>query len=53
MSNICAPLLTNIWNDENGNQNQFPDKLKLADVTSAFKKIVLYSNTIGRLVFYP
>ena len=37
-ADICAPHLTDIWNEKVINQQQFPDKLKIADVTPVFKK---------------
>ena len=38
MSNICAPALNDIWNNEVITQKSFPNNLKLADVTPVFKK---------------
>ena len=38
VSNICAPALNDIWNDEIMLQKYFPDNLKLVDVTGVFKK---------------
>ena len=38
MSDICAPALNDIWNNEIITQKCFPNNLKLADVTPVFKK---------------
>ena len=38
VSDICAPALNDIWNNEIITQKSFPNNLKLADVTSVFKK---------------
>ena len=38
MSDICAPALNDIWNNEIITQKSFPKNLKVADVTSVFKK---------------
>ena len=38
MSDICAPALNDIWNNEIITQKSCPNNLKLADVTSVFKK---------------
>ena len=38
MSDICAPPLNDIWNNEIITQKRFPNNLKLADVTLKFKK---------------
>ena len=37
-SDICSPVLQQIWNDEILKKCQFPENLKLADITPAFKK---------------
>ena len=37
-SDICSPVLQQIWNDEILKKCQFPENLKLADITSVFKK---------------
>ena len=37
-SDICAPRLNDIWNKEIITRKSFPNNLKLADVTPAFKK---------------
>ena len=38
VSDICAPALNNIWNNEIITQKCFPNNLKLENVTSVFKK---------------
>ena len=38
VSDICAPALNDIWNNEIITQKYFPNNLKLADVTLVFKK---------------
>ena len=38
VSDICAQALNDIWNNEIVTQKCFPNNLKLADVTPAFKK---------------
>ena len=38
MSDICAPALNDIWNNEIITQKGFPNNFKLADVTPVFKK---------------
>ena len=38
MSDICAPALNDIWNNEIITEKSFPNNLKLADVTPEFKK---------------
>ena len=38
MSDICAPALNDIWNNEIITQKSFPDNLKLADMKLVFKK---------------
>ena len=38
MSDIYTPPLSNIWNKEIITQKDFPNNLKLADVTLVFKK---------------
>ena len=38
MSDICAPALNDIWNNEIITQKCFSNNLKLADVTPVFKK---------------
>ena len=35
---VCTPYLTRIWNNGITEKHQFPDNLKLADVTPVFKK---------------
>ena len=37
-SSICSPVLQQIWNDEIFKKCQFPENLKLADITPVFKK---------------
>ena len=39
VSDICAPALNDIWNNEIITQKSFPNNLKLADVTPVFKKV--------------
>ena len=36
-SDVCAPVLNNIWNEEIISQQRFPHNLKIADVTPVFK----------------
>ena len=38
MSDICSPILANIWNEEILLNKNFPENLKLVDLPSAFKK---------------
>ena len=38
MSNICAPALNDIWNNEIITQKCFPNNPKVADVTPVLKK---------------
>ena len=38
MADICATALIGIWNKEIITQQSFPNNLKLADVTTVFKK---------------
>ena len=38
VSDICAPVLNDIWNNEIITQRGFPDNLKLADVTCVQKR---------------
>ena len=38
MSDICAPALNDIRNNEMITQKYFPNNLKLVDVTPVFKK---------------
>ena len=38
MSNICAPALNDIWNNEIITQKCFPNNPKVGDVTPVFKK---------------
>ena len=38
MSDICAPALNDIWNNEIITQKCFPNNLKLADLTPVLKK---------------
>ena len=40
-SNICSPVLQRIWNDK-VLKSQFPENLKLADITPIFKKVKNY-----------
>ena len=48
-----APVLQKLFNEILGT-GHFPDKLKLTDITSVFKKNnPLQKKTIGLLVFYP
>ena len=42
VSDICAPALNDIWNNEIITQKCFPNNLKLADVTPVFKKRMLH-----------
>ena len=35
---VCSPVLANIWNEEILLNKNFPENLKLADVTPIFKK---------------
>ena len=35
---MCSPVLANIWNEEILLNKNFPENLKLADVTPIFKK---------------
>ena len=37
-SDICSPVLQQIWNDEIFKNCQFPENFKLADITPVFKK---------------
>ena len=37
-SDICSPVLQEIWNDEIFKKCQFPENLKLADIIPVFKK---------------
>ena len=37
-SNICSPVLQQIWNDEILKKRQFPENLKLAEITPFSKK---------------
>ena len=37
-SDICSPVLQQIWNYQILKKCQFPENLKLADITPAFKK---------------
>ena len=39
---ICAPPLSDIWNNEIITQKLFPNNLKLADVTPVLKKRMLH-----------
>ena len=39
VSDICAPALNDIWNNEIITQKRFHNNLKLADVTPVFKKV--------------
>ena len=36
-SDVCSPVLANIWNEEIQLNKNFPEDLKLADVTPIFK----------------
>ena len=38
VSDVCSPALANIWNEEILLNKNFPENLKLADVTPIFKK---------------
>ena len=38
VSDVCSPILANIWNEEILLNRNFPENLKLADVTPIFKK---------------
>ena len=38
VSDICAPALNDIWNNEIITEKSFPNNLKLADVKPVFKK---------------
>ena len=38
VSDVCSPVLANIWNEEILLNKNFPENLKLADVTPIFKK---------------
>ena len=38
ISDLCSPVLANIWNEEILLNKNFPENLKLADVTPIFKK---------------
>ena len=38
MSDICTPILTNVWNIEIVKEEKFPKLLKLAEVTPVYKK---------------
>ena len=38
ISDVCSPVLANIWNEEILLNKNFPENLKLADVTPTFKK---------------
>ena len=38
VSDVCSPILANIWNEEILLNKNFPENLKLADVTPIFKK---------------
>ena len=38
VSDICSPILANIWNEEILLNKIFPENLKLADVSPIFKK---------------
>ena len=38
VSDICAPVLDDIWNNEKITQKSFLNNLELADVTPVFKK---------------
>ena len=37
-SNICSPVFQQIWNDEILKKGQFPENLKLAEITPFSKK---------------
>ena len=54
MSEVSAPFLTNVWNIEIVSQHKFSDNLKLADVTTVFKKddANLTKKTIDQLMYY-
>ena len=38
MSDICSPILANIWNEEILLNKNFPENLKLVDLSPVFKK---------------
>ena len=38
VSDICSPILANIWNEEILVNKNFPENLKLADLSPVFKK---------------
>ena len=38
VSNMCSPILANIWNEEILLNKNFPVNLKLADISPIFKK---------------
>ena len=38
VSDVCSPVLANIWNEEILLNKNFPENLKLADVTPILKK---------------
>ena len=38
VSDVCSPILANIWNEEILLNKKFPENLKLADVIPIFKK---------------
>ena len=38
MSDICSPILANIWNEEILLNKNFPENLKLTDVSPIFEK---------------
>ena len=42
VSDICAPALNDIWNNEIIRQKCFPNNLKLGNVTPVFKKRMLH-----------
>ena len=38
MSDICSPILANIWNEQILLNENFPENLKLVDLSPVFKK---------------
>ena len=38
LSDICSPILNEMWNN-NASKSHFASKLKLADITAAFKGV--------------
>ena len=53
VSDICAPALNDIWNNEIITQKYFPNNVKVVNVTSVFKKEdASLLRTIDQWVFY-